>query len=102
MLAFEGLPKNAQWLNEQETQSLLGLRPEANVLASQASQQIERVLTELPELQENINAEVIARGEALKAAHARVRSASNLRGVKYNVTPVLPADLLGIYLFLPA
>lgn len=102
MLAFEGLPKNAVWLDDVATRSLLDCRPESNVAAGQASSQIERVLRELPEIQESIDAEAIARGEALKDAHARVRSASNLRGVKYDVSPVLPADLLGIYLFLPA
>ncbi len=102
MLAFEGLPKNAQWLNPEQIAQLLECRPDANVVAEQATAQIQRVLDELPELQPNIDAEVIARGEELLSAHSRVRSASNLRGMKYSVSPVLPADLLGIYLFLPA
>lgn len=102
MLAFEGLPKNANWLGSAEINQLLECRPEANVVTEQATAQIQRVLTELSELQPNIDAEVVARGEELLAAHSRVRSASNLRGVKYSVSPVLPADLLGIYLFLPA
>ncbi|NBB81124.1 MAG: DEAD/DEAH box helicase [Verrucomicrobia bacterium] len=101
MLAFEGLPKNANWLGASEIRPLLDCRPEANVVSEQATAQIQRVLNELPELQANIDAEVIARGEELLAAHSRVRSASNLRGVRYSVSPVLPADLLGIYLFLP-
>jgi hypothetical protein len=34
-------------------------------------------------------------------AHVRVRSASNLKGVRYAVHPVVPADVLGAYLFMP-
>ncbi|MEX2382207.1 MAG: DEAD/DEAH box helicase, partial [Opitutales bacterium] len=101
MMAFEGLPKNARWLAEDSVSQLLDIRPEGNVLAEQAAGQVQRVLDELSDTREAINVEVTTRGEKLVKAHTRVRSASNLRGIKYTVTPVLPADVLGIYLFLP-
>jgi superfamily II DNA or RNA helicase len=101
MLAFEGLPKNASWLSEDSIDSLLRLRPEGNVVYEQATQQMKRILDDLSVLGEDINKRVFEKGELLKEAHSRVRSASNLRGIKYTVEPVLPADVLGAYLFLP-
>jgi hypothetical protein len=101
MLAFEGLPKNAIWLTDEKVDSLLRLKPEGNVVPEQAPQQIKRILEDLSYVQDSINQRVIERGEILRQAHTRVRSASNLRGVKYSVEPVLPADVLGAYLFLP-
>lgn len=102
IVAFEGLPKNARWLEEDEVAKLFDLRPEGNVLPEQATSQVQRVLADLTILQEAINTRVSERGETLMRAHSRVRSASNLRGIKYTVKPVLPADVLGIYLFLPS
>jgi len=41
-------------------------------------------------------------GQKLLDAHRRVRIASRARGIRYDVQPQLPPDLLGIYIFLPA
>ncbi|HQD81256.1 MAG TPA: hypothetical protein PK003_10525, partial [Bacillota bacterium] len=41
------------------------------------------------------------RAEGLLAAHRRVRSAARMKGVRYRVQPRLPADILGIYVYLP-
>ena len=46
-------------------------------------------------------AEAQEREEALLAAHRRVRTAAQARGVRYRVEPQLPLDLLGIYIYLP-
>ena len=49
-----------------------------------------------------IEQEVKARASTLLESHQRVRKAAQLRGVSYRVEPQLPADVLGIYVFLPA
>jgi hypothetical protein len=41
------------------------------------------------------------RGEELLNAHRRVRTASQMRGVRYHVEPQLPIDVLGVYMYLP-
>jgi hypothetical protein len=42
------------------------------------------------------------RAATLLASHRRVRDAAGLQGVRYAVRPQLPADLLGVYVFMPA
>lgn len=42
-----------------------------------------------------------ARGEALRDAHQRVREAARAKGLRYAVEPLLPADLLGTYVYVP-
>lgn len=101
ILAFEGLPKNARWLETAEVDALMEIRPEGNVLAEQGAAQISRIIGELSSIQEAINAKVEEHGADLLEAHSRVRTASNIRGLRYKIEPVLPADLLGIYLFQP-
>jgi hypothetical protein len=41
------------------------------------------------------------RADLLLAAHRRVRSAARIKGVSYSVSPKLPADILGMYVYLP-
>jgi hypothetical protein len=36
------------------------------------------------------------------AAHRRVRDAAGLTGLRYAVRPALPADVLGLYVLMPA
>ena len=42
------------------------------------------------------------RGDEILEAHRRVREATRLTGVKYEIEPQLPVDVLGIYVYLPA
>jgi hypothetical protein len=42
------------------------------------------------------------RGKELLAAHRRVRQAIQRRGMKETIEPQLPADILGLYVYLPA
>jgi hypothetical protein len=41
------------------------------------------------------------RADELLSAHARVREAARMRGVSYLVEPKPPADVLGVYVYLP-
>ena len=42
------------------------------------------------------------RAQALLDAHRRVRGAAQMRGLRYQVTPLGEPDILGVYVFLPA
>jgi superfamily II DNA or RNA helicase len=102
MVAFAGAPDRAQWLAPEQAEALLAAEPTANIAAQQASEFVRRVVDGLPHLQEALDAAAKQRGQEILEAHRRVRSASGISGVRYDVRPHLPADVLGVYVLLPA
>ena len=48
-----------------------------------------------------IDAQAQENGQKLLEAHRRVRAAAQIKGVTYRVEPKLPADVLGVYVYLP-
>jgi len=102
VLAFTGSPRNAEWLNDSPAiEALLEAISAANVYPEQARDFLSRMIDDVDVLQPHLNAVAQERGEALLAAHRRVRAAAQARGVRYRVEPQLPLDLLGIYIYLP-
>ncbi|MEI7903026.1 MAG: ATP-dependent helicase, partial [bacterium] len=100
-IGFRGRPASPVWLATAEVEDLLEAHPDADVTPQQATQFVSRVLEAMRDLTTPLNE--IARQEAgeLLAAHQRVRSAARLTGVRYEVQPQLPPDVLGIYVLLP-
>jgi superfamily II DNA or RNA helicase len=103
LLAFEGAPTaSARWLDAAAAEALLAVRPSGNIGDDQKKSFISAVIAGLERLRPALEANAARRGEALLDAHRRVRTASRSRGLSYRVTPQLPVDVLGIYVFLPA
>lgn len=102
LLAFEGAPANPTWLPLDAAEGLLTAVPAANVLVEQASEFVARVRDGFASLQPAVDAEAGRRAAALLESHQRVRQAARVRGVSHRVTPQLPVDVLGIYVYLPA
>ena len=63
--------------------------------------QLQRVLEGFGQLQQRIESEAYRRAGSLAEAHQRVRESARQAG-KVTVEPQLPADILGVYIFLPA
>lgn len=102
LLAFARAPRNAEWIDDNlAIEALLGAQSEANVYPEQARNFLSRVIDEFDVLQPHLDEVAQERGEALLAAHRRVRTAAQARGVRYRVEPQLPPDVLGIYIYLP-
>lgn len=101
-LAFEGSPENAQWLDPEFAEELLKADPDENIHPQQATEFVRRVVDGFEHIAPVLDDIAIRRGEELLDAHKRVRQASRHRGVRYEVEPHLPPDVLGIYVFLPA
>src|SRR5579883_3324182 len=102
LAAFEGRPEEAVWLPEERTRELLLAEPAANVPAGQRTLWLRQALDSLDALQPGIARLADERAAALREAHERVRSAARLRGVRHGVEPLLPADILGLYVLMPA
>ncbi|HAK96022.1 MAG TPA: ATP-dependent helicase [Planctomycetes bacterium] len=100
LLAFEGAPDIPEWLPAGAAEALLDAEPAANVTAGQAADYVRMVVEGYATLLPRIEKEAEERAEALTAAHRRVREASKAAGTD-TVSPRLPADVLGIYVFLP-
>jgi len=100
ILAFEGAPGAARWLDDREIEPLLLAAPDANIAPEQAREFVEEVVAGLPTLEERLESLAHERSEALADAHGRVREATRRRA-RHSVEPRLPVDLLGIYVYLP-
>lgn len=98
-LAFRTAGGEVEWLEPDEVERLLDARPSGNVV--NAHQQIEASLRRLPALQSYLDDHGEALAERIRAAHRRVRAASGagLRGL--SVRAESPADVLGVYVFVP-
>jgi len=101
VLAFAGSPQNAEWLDREAAERLLGLIPDMNINSDQASDFVRKVEEGFESLRPHLDDVARQRGQELLDAHQRVRSASKVRNVQYRVEAQVPPDVLGIYVYLP-
>ncbi|MGK4907222.1 DEAD/DEAH box helicase [Streptomyces albus] len=101
LLAYEGMPSRAGWLDEDAATALLAARASANTHEQLARNQITRALDGLSELSGHLAEYGKHLAAELHASHRRVRRANEeiVRGL--NVAPQEPADVLGVYVYLP-
>ncbi|MFI5460551.1 MAG: helicase-related protein [Isosphaerales bacterium] len=101
VVAFSGAPTEPTWLSREVADGLLGAEPDENVADDVARSFVRKVLENLEPIRKKLDAIAKERGQELLAAHKRVRQASHRRGVKETIEPQLPADILGLYVYLP-
>ncbi|WP_026922884.1 DEAD/DEAH box helicase [Glycomyces arizonensis] len=102
LLAFEGSPTNPTWLDDQVTAALLSAAPAANTAPEFARNAAKLILDGLPELDDHLDATADRLAERLAESHQRVRAETGRReSATLAVTPQRPADLLGVYVYLP-
>lgn len=101
VLAFEGAPANAVWLPPDRAVSLLDVTADANTDPTFGERTMNRVLDGLAAVDPHLDEYGERLAAELLASHRRVRSASGeiVRGV--SVTAQKPADILGVYVYLP-
>jgi superfamily II DNA or RNA helicase len=102
LLAFEGSPENAQWLDDERVNAVFEASPDANIAREAQRDFVSKVIDGFEHLRPYLEAEAERRAEQLLEAHRRVRTASQQKGIRYRVVPNLPPDVLGIYVYLPA
>ncbi len=98
LLAFSGSPQNTVWLDEKEAEALLIAEPHGNIAPDQARDFVKKVVEDFDLLRPYLDQSAIQRSQELLDAHQRVRIGVATRQVE----PQLPADVLGIYVYLPA
>lgn len=101
LLAFQGPPTDATWLPAEQALQLLDATADENTDRTFAERTMNRILDGLPAVATHLDTYGQELAAELLAAHRRVRSAAGeiIRGV--TVTAQQPADLLGVYVYLP-
>ncbi len=101
LVGFTGNPEAAAWLPPEELEPLLAAEADANIGADQARDAMARIIDRLETIRPYLDQVADERGKALFDAHRRVRKAtkSGVRALKVDVHT--PADILGVYIYLP-
>ena len=100
-VAAIGAGESAQWITEPaEVEKLLHFIPSSNLTATAVQNAVRRA-TEFAAAQTSwFNDFASKRAEELLSDHRRVRDASGDRG-KFAVAPILPVDVMGVFVLLP-
>ncbi len=101
VIGFRGAPASAEWLSATDAEALLEAAPDENVPDDVARGFIQRAIDEFDHVRPRLDQLAGERGKELLAAHQRVRHAMRRTGVKYDIEPQLPPDVLGMYVYLP-
>ncbi|KPC60650.1 DEAD/DEAH box helicase [Streptomyces chattanoogensis] len=101
LLAFEGAPANAVWLTQGAAVRMLDAQATENTDPAFGERTMQRVLDQLPSVDTHLEAYGDELADELRESHRRVRTASReiVRGLR--VTAQKPADVLGVYVYLP-
>jgi len=102
VVGFAGSPAGAEWIDLSQVTSLLEAVPTQNIDRGRATHFVQRVIDGIPELTPALEQFANERGKQLLDAHRRVRSAARWRGIRQDIRPELPPDVLGIYVYLPS
>jgi superfamily II DNA or RNA helicase len=103
VLGYRGQPAAADWLTPGEVGELLAAAPSGNVPPDQALDFSERAVASLPALRFYLDDVADELAVKLRDDHIRVREASAQRGIRRQITvrAQKPADILGVYVYLP-
>jgi len=102
VLAYRGRAVEADWLSPAEVQDLLNAQPSGNVPPDQAIDFAERAVADLPLLLTRLDGLADAAAERLREDHIRVREAGGQHVRRQlAVRAQKPADILGVYVYLP-
>ena len=98
---YKGNPENGEFIYQDECRTLLDTaRPTSNLTPEARGNFLENELTKLPELRPSFDKVAEERSKILVEAHERFRRV--MGGSKFQVVyPVLPMDVMGIYILLP-
>jgi superfamily II DNA or RNA helicase len=102
VLAYRGQPAAAEWLPPDEVAALLGAKPSGNVPPDQAHDFVERAVMSLDALRPHLDDVADDLAVKLRDDHIRVREAGGQRVRRQiAVRAQKPADVLGVYVYLP-
>jgi hypothetical protein len=102
VLAYRGRADEAEWLSAAEVQALLAAEPSGNVPPDQAIDFAERAVADVAGLLGHLDSTADILAGRLREDHIRVREAGGQHARRQiAVRPQKPADILGVYVYLP-
>jgi len=100
-LAFQGAPGSARWLADDQMSAVVAAQATGNIARAQAEDVLNRTLDGLPVLQAHLDERGEQLAEELIASHRRVRESTGQTRRGLRARADMPADLLGVYIYLP-
>ncbi|CAK0767941.1 Helicase domain protein [Gammaproteobacteria bacterium] len=88
-------------LDDMDATALMASEPARNLDPIRRNREISEAINTLPAVQPALANLARQRANQLLADHRRVREASEARFLRYEVTPCLPVDVIGLYVLLP-
>jgi superfamily II DNA or RNA helicase len=88
-------------LTDEDALSLLAMDPSRNMEDGHKARLIRSTINSLPDMEETFNRIARERARELLTDHRRIRDASDAKGLRHEVTPALPVDKIGVYVFMP-
>lgn len=101
LVGFRSSPSQPDWIAPNEIEPLVVARPQSNVAPEIARHHVEQIVTDFHCVRPHLDRVVDERGKALLEAHRRVRKASRAGVRSLSVDAHKPADVLGIFVYLP-
>ena len=99
-LAIEGSGTDAG-AQGKEARELLNAKPIRNMPPPLVERHINTAIQQMPQLEAQLNQLAKDKAEQLLSDHRRVREAAQAKG-SYRVQPILPVDVMGVYVLIPA
>jgi superfamily II DNA or RNA helicase len=101
LLAFEGAPQSAQWLDPEAAEKLMMAEPKENISPEEARYFLQKVIHDMDLLMPHIEKTAQGRAEVLMQDHLRVSAALGAKHKSLKTEPLLPPDVPGVYVYLP-
>lgn len=101
LLAFEGAPQSAQWLDPEAAEKLMMAEPKENISSEEARYFLQKVIHDMDLLMPYIENTAQHRAEVLMQDHLRVSAALGAKHKSLKTEPLLPPDVPGVYVYLP-
>jgi superfamily II DNA or RNA helicase len=102
IVGFEGDPNTPAWLSSEQAEALLSATPDTNIAPDQARSFVSKVVEAQAALQAGLEQVATERAKSLLAIHRQLRDETRVKGLRYDVRPQLPVDVIGVYVLLPA
>jgi len=101
IVAYTGRATDPAWLTAQDAAGIFTAGAASIGAGPLAEQALQRTLDDLPDLTPHLDRFATQAAEGVHESHRRVRRASGDRLRGLSVEPILPADVLGVWVYLP-
>ncbi len=100
-IGWRGSGESRVWLEDDEIRAVLEATPSGNLSPDMQGNMLQRAIEEFQEVTPDIERIAEGRADDVLAAHVRVREATRASARRLDAEAILPADVLGVFVYLP-